>query len=233
MSQVSSLRLNPFRQVLLLAHITLGQRILYPTLFLKAVELLSFENLIDTGQLDLVFSLFMLVSSVLLAWPLFQKSWFRFFNHPFKNLKAVLIFFPLLILVSLILGYVISSVSGMITSNNQAMLTDYFKETPYILIFQALIFAPIYEELVFRGFIYGSLERANKPLAFLISSLFFGLAHMVASSNGFTWTDLWFLPQYSLMGYVLARPYDRSGTLMVPILVHFCNNALGLIALSL
>jgi membrane protease YdiL (CAAX protease family) len=95
------------------------------------------------------------------------------------------------------------------------------------------ITAPIFEEVIFRGFLYGSLRAAlhkrlpakDAPdygskvfrydlLACFGSALMFGLMHM----------NLAGLPLYVAIGMVLAEAYRRSGSLYVPIIGHFINN---------
>ena len=40
-----------------------------------------------------------------------------------------------------------------------------------------VVIAPVFEELIFRGIIYGQLRKVNVPLAIFITSLLFGFVH--------------------------------------------------------
>lgn len=84
------------------------------------------------------------------------------------------------------------------------------------------IVAPIVEEVVFRGLLYGWLRaRFGVFLATGASALLFALAHGI----------LILVPALLAIGIVLARVYERSGSLWPPIIVHGAFNAIMVIAL--
>jgi uncharacterized protein len=83
------------------------------------------------------------------------------------------------------------------------------------------ILAPIVEEVVFRGFLFGGLRKyLNVWPAILISGALFGALHF----------QLLAFPVLFLLGIILAALYQRTGSLWMPILMHFCINAVGLAA---
>lgn len=87
-----------------------------------------------------------------------------------------------------------------------------------------VVFAPVFEEFLCRGFLFGSLrQRYGTTRAVLFSALFFGILHLqpVAVVNAF------------LMGVVLAVVYALSRTLWAPILLHAANNALAYLLIRL
>lgn len=88
----------------------------------------------------------------------------------------------------------------------------------------AVILAPLAEELVFRGAIYGFLKRRfSRWLALILSATAFALLHANLAS---------FLPLLFL-GIVLALVYEASGNIRVPILLHALFNAHQLFILIL
>jgi hypothetical protein len=81
----------------------------------------------------------------------------------------------------------------------------------------AVLFAPIFEELIFRGLLYGSLRaRLSWPVAALGSALVFGLAHGYGATG--------FL-SVLLSGLLWAYVYERTGSLLPCIAAHVVNNA--------
>ncbi len=87
----------------------------------------------------------------------------------------------------------------------------------------AVVFAPVFEEILFRGFLFRNLKEVMDPtFAMAASGLAFGLAHM----------DLGALLPLAALGATLAFLYERSGTLLVPIGVHSLWN-LGSLAATL
>ena len=83
------------------------------------------------------------------------------------------------------------------------------------------ILAPIIEELVFRGFLFAGLRKQYQlSTATVVSGAIFGAIHLQPFA----------FPPLFLLGVILALLYERTGSLWAPILMHFCVNALALIA---
>ena len=80
------------------------------------------------------------------------------------------------------------------------------------------------EELLFRGFLFGSLrERLKRPwMAILLSGFVFGVFHM----------SLVKLLPTMLLGILLAYLVQETGSIYVSMAVHFVNNAVSLLALK-
>jgi membrane protease YdiL (CAAX protease family) len=82
----------------------------------------------------------------------------------------------------------------------------------------AVVAAPLCEEFIFRGLIYGGLRRSMKaPQAMLMSAAIFAVVHPPLSM----------LPVF-MLGLCAAWAYERSKTLLAPMLVHATYNAVML-----
>jgi membrane protease YdiL (CAAX protease family) len=80
----------------------------------------------------------------------------------------------------------------------------------------AVLFAPIYEEIAFRGFLFSGLRARLGPFgAAVTTSLLFALFH----------ANLDVLPVLFLLGLWLNGVRERTGGLMAPIAAHACYNA--------
>lgn len=80
----------------------------------------------------------------------------------------------------------------------------------------SVVFAPAFEELMFRGLLYGTLRaRLAWPLAASGSALLFALAHGYSAAG---------LLSVFLSGVLWAWVYERTGSLLPPILAHVVNN---------
>jgi hypothetical protein len=91
-----------------------------------------------------------------------------------------------------------------------------------------ILFVPITEEILFRGFILGALEIAYGPVrAVVISSLFFGLWHL---KNVFWLTDYQLIHQmlYTglVFGPVIASLALKTRTIWPGVILHYLNNIL-------
>lgn len=86
----------------------------------------------------------------------------------------------------------------------------------WLMTFAAVIAAPVCEEIVFRGYLYGASKRFAGPwVAGLCSALVFGAAHGSLAA---------LLPLF-LFGCVLAFLYEKTGSIWAPMSVHLCFNA--------
>jgi hypothetical protein len=86
-----------------------------------------------------------------------------------------------------------------------------------VTVVSAVLFAPIFEELIFRGLLYGSLRsRFTWPTAAVTSALLFGLAHGYGIA-GFA--------SVLVSGLLWAYLYERTGSLLPGIAAHVVNNA--------
>jgi membrane protease YdiL (CAAX protease family) len=101
---------------------------------------------------------------------------------------------------------------------------DQARGSPLVWTLMVLVL-PIYEELLFRGALYGGLRRMFHPaLAVVIAGLLFGLAHGEFSVA--------LLPT-SMLGMMLCVLYERTSSLATPIMFHAAQNGLVLAALAL
>ena len=98
------------------------------------------------------------------------------------------------------------------------MIIDAKENNPSLLIILAVlavIVAPLCEEFVFRGYIYGTLKRfSGRIFATLTSALFFSVVH----------ASLWSLIPLFVVGMFLAIIYEISESLWAPILTHMLFN---------
>jgi membrane protease YdiL (CAAX protease family) len=91
----------------------------------------------------------------------------------------------------------------------------------------AVVMAPIAEELLFRGLLHRALRRRRSlPVATAVSSLAFAVVHVdVAFSQPLALVGL------VIVGAALAVAYERTGSLVVPIVMHAVHNGVAITAL--
>ncbi len=111
--------------------------------------------------------------------------------------------------------WVESEVGGDMQAVVKQMTQVSSSEVKWWLIFSAIIVAPVCEELVFRGFIFGVLrDLVNPSFAIVLSGVFFGLVH----------SNLLSLPSLCFLGSLLALLYHLTRSIWAPILCHFLFN---------
>jgi membrane protease YdiL (CAAX protease family) len=94
--------------------------------------------------------------------------------------------------------------------------------------FLAVCFAPVAEELFFRGFIFPGLARAwGVPAGIVASGLLFGSAHLLG--NPYLYKSL---IQFAGIGMIFAFVYWKSGNIFASMLAHVTFNLIGVITLA-
>ncbi len=86
----------------------------------------------------------------------------------------------------------------------------------------AVLLAPLFEEIICRGMIFGALRaRRGTLVALVVSSLIFGIMHLqvTMSINAF------------VMGLILCYIYICSRSIIAPIILHILNNAVAYVAI--
>jgi uncharacterized protein len=85
-----------------------------------------------------------------------------------------------------------------------------------------VIAAPISEELLFRGLIFGGIRKHMPAIAAaLVAGLIFGALHAL--------TGLSAVPPLIVFGFILCLLYERTGSIVPGIILHMLNNSVALI----
>ncbi len=92
---------------------------------------------------------------------------------------------------------------------------------PWLVVIAIAIFAPIAEELFFRGIVFNAwLRESGRVPAYVGSAALFAVIHLSLAS---------FLPIF-LLGIALAWVYERTGNLLAPIVMHATVNGISVAA---
>lgn len=89
------------------------------------------------------------------------------------------------------------------------------------------------EEIIFRGFLFAAIEKDNVNSAVVISSVTFGIGHIINLFNGsgMNLVDNLFQIAFAIaVGFLLVTIFYRGGSLLPCIIVHSAINTLGTFA---
>lgn len=93
-----------------------------------------------------------------------------------------------------------------------------FATDPIIVAVYVVVLAPIIEELMLRGIVFSRLRKGlGFPLANVIQATIFAIYHWDVIQGAYAFA----------LGLVLAYVYEKTRTLLAPILLHFIINASG------
>lgn len=174
--------------------------------------------------------------SELMATGVLLKLTFDILKYDFKvfrsdlgsNLLKILKNFALAFGVSFLLQ-VFYDFIGITQSVNQDMIVDLTASLPVVMFITTVIFAPLTEEIIFRGGLYKGMSNVmSERGAIIFSSLLFGGVHLLAGIN--SPLEILFIFQYANMGYFMAKSYRDTDSIWGAIGYHFLNNFIAIIA---
>lgn len=143
------------------------------------------------------------------------------FNFLPTNFYTYLLIFPMMLGMMFIGEFITSQIptTGPFFGKYYEFFTklmEQLTDDPVVMIITAVICAPIFEEIVFRGIIQkGLINKGVRPVnAILMASVIFGLVH----------GNPWQFVGAVLLGCVLGLVYYKTKSLLLPMLLHGFNN---------
>ena len=130
-----------------------------------------------------------------------------------ENPKKFLYFLPLVLIISVNLW------SGINVNN-----------TPKEILFHILTMLNVgfIEEIIFRGYLFRMMEKDNVKAAVAVSSITFGIGHIVNLFNGAQLVETLLQICYATaVGYLFVVIFRKSKSIVPCIIAHSVNNALS------
>lgn len=155
---------------------------------------------------------------------------FKIFKSYFKEYFVLILktWGKALVLI-MITTIIIQLTTNTTQANNQIALQNSFNSNPVFIALLAMFYAPIAEELMFRGVFRKFIK--NKKLFVIVSGVVFGLMHVIDDSK--TLAEFSYVFVYSILGIYLARIYAKTNNLCTNIFMHFMQNTLSVIGMIL
>ena len=166
----------------------------------------------------------------------------RYLRDTFDVLCDRFLLCVLCIVIGILADYAMSLISALLLllledipmNPNNAAVVELTGSARGIMTGIGLFLAPIVEETLFRGTVFGSIRSRSRALAYVVSTVLFSLYHVwqYAVAGGEPALLLYAI-QYIPMSVVLAWCYERSGSIWTSVFFHMGYNAVSLLALSL
>ena len=174
----------------------------------------------------------------LLCFSFLRRDFDPFCDRPFACLMEILLSYGLMLgcnfiasgILNLLLNFLGDS-QELLNQNNEALL-DLAGEDYGSISATAIFLAPIIEELMFRGGIFGLVRKKSRAWAYAAGTVIFALYHVW----GYAMVDpgYWlYLLQYLPAGFLLCRCYERTNSIWCSIFFHMLVNFVSLRLLML
>ena len=198
-----------------------------------AVLLITHDNL-QYSQVFLVISNALIFVSAIFAFDYFacrpQTGKKLNFNFSTTNLKTYFLIFPMMLGMMFISEFITNQIptTGPVFGELYELFSKMMEQMTsdaITMVILAVVMAPIFEEIIFRGIIQKGLmnKGVNPTKSIWIASICFGLIH----------GNPWQFVGAVLLGYVLGVVYYKTKSLLLPMLLHGFNNLVSTILVTL
>ena len=196
---------------------------------LAAVYVYANPDQLSDGALNLVTFAVSAVALLLMLHHFWRESFHRMLDRPGRCLGAMLlgglVNYALSLAVSPVLLLVLD---GAVDNPNNAALLEIAQQDLGMIRAASIFLAPLVEETLFRGVVFGSLRPKHRVLAYALSTGLFSLLHVwqyiLVSADA---SLLVYALQYIPSGVALAYCYERSGSIWPPIFLHMLLNTVA------
>ena len=186
---------------------------------------------VSDAQFNLVYYLcgFLFLGIALMGY--LRENFRRFCDNISDSLRNIMVgiifYYTATYCVNFILGFF---VTDLVNPNTDAVI-DTVKENARPMFAVAVLLAPIVEETLFRGVIFGNIRTKNRILAYVISAVVFSFYHLWQYLLiDYEWKLLLlYTLQYLPASIMLAKCYEDSGNLWSPIFMHMTINFVAIL----
>ena len=201
----------------------------YVALLSLGLDYLS--RLLGLTLTEMQFSTCWFVLNTLFVGIIFHKFLLRSFRgiRFWDLVQAIILGFVLYYAGNWVFALVVDHFGITIVSFNdqtvQSLATDNF----WLMALSSVVLAPVAEETLVRGLIFGAIRPRSRIAAYGISILFFSLMHVWAyiPTEGLT-PVLLAAAQYIPASIALGWTYEKANTIWAPIVLHMAINAIAM-----
>jgi len=130
------------------------------------------------------------------------------------------------VITMVVTNLILQLVLNLGVANNEEGINNLIKTLPIMMTFNACLFGPIQEELVFRKAFKDVFK--NNLLFIFMSGFVFGLMHVLEFTNPL---ELLYIIPYSALGCAFAYIYTKTDNIWLPIILHILHNTIQVVTL--
>lgn len=202
------------------------------TYILSALNIYVFPAMgfqLSTGNLNLLYYGIGFIFLLITLFKFMKQSFADLCSNVLDTLIGVGAGYILYILLSYAVSSFLSLFLSDLTNPNSSAVINETRLNPNTMLAIGVLLAPIVEEILFRGVVFGTLRKKSRLLAYVVSSVFFSIYHLWSYLiYSFNPVLLLFLVQYVPAGIVLAWSYERGRNVWCPVFLHMLINYISI-----
>lgn len=200
----------------------------YVVLLSMLLQYLS--GLLGLHLTDLQINICYFVINCIMVWVIFHNFLIRSFHgiRFWELVQALILGFVLYYAGNFVFALIMDWLNINITSYNDETILMLAEQSKAAMIICAVILAPMVEETLVRGLLFGVIRRKSRIAAYVVSIVFFAVIHVWQYLLAYDFKSVLFAAlQYIPAGIALGWTYEKSNTIWAPILLHMVINAIS------
>lgn len=208
---------------------------LHAVLFPCIVSMLSERGVFELSdaQYNLIYYAVSTVLTLLLMGKFLRRSFDNLCDAPLHCLRVFLLTWVMSWVLEYASSFLLLCFDLFEDNPNQNAIGGLIDDSFGMTLAMSVFLAPIVEETVFRGGIFGAIRQRSLVRAYVITSLLFALYHVWQYALFVDPRYLIFMIQYIPLGFALCWCYEKSGSVWTGIFFHMSYNYFSLTALRL
>ena len=194
------------------------------------------SELLGLGLTELQVNVTFFVINCVMIWVIFHNFLIRSFRaiRFWELVQALILGFCLYYAGNLLFGWIVSLLDLTITSFNDETILSLISQNKWVMVICSVLLAPIVEETLVRGLLFGVLRRRSRILAYAVTIIFFAVMHvwqylLVYDFKAVLLAALQYIPASIALGWT----YEKSNTVWAPIFLHMTINAISMGIISI
>ena len=191
---------------------------------------------LDLHLTELQVNVCFFVLNCVIVWIIFHNFLLRSFRNIrfWELVQALILGFVLHYVGNILFGMVIGWLGLNIPMPNNDAVIDLATENETVMIICSVALAPLTEETLVRGLIFGTIRRKSRVLAYVVSVLFFAAIHVWQYIPVYSLQDVLLSAlAYLVPGIALGWTYEKANTIWAPIVLHMVINAIAFGVMSI
>ena len=194
------------------------------------------SELLGLGLTELQVNVTFFVINCVMIWVIFHNFLIRSFRaiRFWELVQALILGFCLYYAGNFVFNWIISLLDLTITSFNDETIMGLISQNKWVMVICSVLLAPIVEETLVRGLLFGVLRRQSRILAYVVTIIFFAVIHvwqylLVYDFKAVLLAALQYIPASIALGWT----YEKSNTVWAPIFLHMTINAISMGIISI
>ena len=194
---------------------------------LPAVGAMLYDRgILTLSQVNLYIYAIGAVFMLAFLWDFFKREFYVFCDRPGFCIVIIGASYLIMLGFNMVVSSVLFSVAGDMNPNTQAV-ADLAQLDMRTTAAMSIFMAPILEEPIFRGAIFGAIRPKSRYLAYGVSMLLFAVYHVwgYALADPIMWV---YVIQYLPVSFLLCQCYERTGSIWTSVFFHMLVNGISI-----